>query len=529
MSIRPVSGYSWRGRQIRQQAVRNVGTTLPPPMLGWNRRDPIGEMDPEYAYILDNWFPGERWLQTRRGSRKYATGLGAPVDTVMSWVCCSAAPPVMFAAAGGSIFDVSAQGPVGAAAVSSLQSDRWSHTIFSTSSNINYLYCVNGVDSPRYFNGTSWVTPTITGSDATKFSHVNSFAKRLIFVIKNSMKIAYLDVDSIQGTASEFNFSSLTKKGGRLVATGTWTRDGGDGIDDLFVAVTSEGEAIIYQGTDPSSSNTWSLVGVFNIAPPIGERCMIKLGGELIIMTQDGFSQLSRFLATDRAIASAAMSDPINPVLKEAVYKHKDNFGWQPIFYPASRDTGAMLIFNIPHGTENVQFVSNSSTGAWCRFRGLNARCWEIHDDRPFFGDADGNVWEADYGFSDDGAAIVAEAQQAYSYFGQRIVGKKFNFVRPHLITDGPVTATMSIGVDHQSIVIADDATFSDPSGATWDVSEWDEEYWAGEPAPSLDWQAAGGIGLSAAVRWKISSAVGQSQWTGTNWLYEPAMSVGFL
>jgi hypothetical protein len=45
---------------------------------------------------------------------------------------------------------------------------------------------------------------------------------------------------------------------------------------NLAVFMTSRGQCIIYSGTDPTSSSNWTLVGVFNLPPPLGVRCTVK-------------------------------------------------------------------------------------------------------------------------------------------------------------------------------------------------------------------------------------------------------------
>ena len=80
-----------------------------------------------------------------------------------------------------------------------------------------------------------------------------------MWVIENDTLSAwYLPVDSVGGAATEYDLSGIFRLGGYLLAGGTWTMDAGEGVDDYWIAVTSEGEVVVYQGTDPSSANTWT-------------------------------------------------------------------------------------------------------------------------------------------------------------------------------------------------------------------------------------------------------------------------------
>ena len=42
-------------------------------------------------------------------------------------------------------------------------------------------------------------------------------------------------------------------------AVAGWPQDGGQGIDDLTLFITSEGEVLVYAGSDPSNADDWSL------------------------------------------------------------------------------------------------------------------------------------------------------------------------------------------------------------------------------------------------------------------------------
>ena len=67
---------------------------------------------------------------------------------------------------------------------------------------------------------------------------------------------------SVGGAAQVLDLSSIAKYGGHLVDLDTWTIDAGYGVDDNLVFITSNGEVIVYRGTDPSSAATWALAGV---------------------------------------------------------------------------------------------------------------------------------------------------------------------------------------------------------------------------------------------------------------------------
>jgi hypothetical protein len=124
----------------------------------------------------------------------------------------------------------------------------------------------------------------------------------------------YLPTGAIAGAVVEFNVGPFASKGGRIVAMRTWTQDGGlGGLDDLAVFYTDRGQAIVYQGTDPSAASTWSLVGVFDLAVPASPKpegsssaeiivyvptdCYaMKYGVDTLFLTSDGLTSAGRVL-----------------------------------------------------------------------------------------------------------------------------------------------------------------------------------------------------------------------------------------
>lgn len=524
------------------------GASTPAPVGGWNDRDSIAGMPPEDALILKNWFPLTSQARVRRGYTEHiqpvtnveltteagdtlTTEAGDPlvIDSAFTGVVESLLPyasgsaTAMFAAVNSRIYDATTAGLPGLSLVSGLSSIRFQHVNFGTSAG-QYLICVNGADVLQYYDGSSWATitdsttPSITGIATSSFIHVNVFKDRIIFTQKDSLSFWYLPVDAIGGAATEFDLSSNASLGGHLMASGTWTRDGGDGIDDFAVFYTSQGEVIIYQGTDPGDASAWSLVGVFRVGAPVGRRCMVKIGPDLILLTVDGFIPLSKALANSRTSEAASLSDKIRNSVNTAVRSYGANFGWQGVFYPK----GPMLLFNIPtsESSTSEQYVANTTTGAWCRFTNMNAFCWAVYDDDLYFGGS-GAVYHADNGNSDNGSEIETDVQQAFTDFGMSGVLKDYKMVRPIFTSDGSLGISLTVNVDYEDVSPTGTPTFTAQTGATWNEAEWDVSDWTVGLKVSKDWLGVNGIGYTASIRMKISQKDFETYWNASDWVYQ--------
>src|SRR5690349_6438488 len=77
------------------------------PTGGWRTDVETADMPKDAAFQLDNFFPEANRVRARYGNLAFATGLGAPVETVIPYVGVSNR---LFAAAGSKIFDVTAGG-----------------------------------------------------------------------------------------------------------------------------------------------------------------------------------------------------------------------------------------------------------------------------------------------------------------------------------------------------------------------------------------------------------------------------------
>jgi hypothetical protein len=362
---------------------------LPPPIGGWNRRDTLPLMSPKDALLLDNWIPDTTSVHLRSGYSVHATinATATAVETLIQYAPANTANNKLFAAIPSAIYDVTAAVTASstAAVVTGLTNGRWQHTQMTNTAG-SFLALVNGADQPRKYDGTTWSTCSVSASGLTRTNlvSVHNHMNRLWFLEENKDYVWYLPTSAIEGTLTQFLLPF--RKGGKLLAMGSWTRDGGTGPDDYAVFLTSTGECAIYAGTDPSSSTTSALVGIYALPEPIGRRCLVNAGADLGILTSQGLVPLSRILGmTSGADKRVSFTDKISGQFGDQYQTSGTAFGWQCLEYPKQ----SLLIINVPlseRGTQH-QYVMNESTGAWCRFTGMNAGCWAIlGNDALFFG-----------------------------------------------------------------------------------------------------------------------------------------------
>lgn len=510
-------------RSKGKRAPVSIIISRPAPVKGWNARDPIGAMKPDEAIILDNWFPSATDVMQRKGREDHVTGISGQVESLMAYNT-PAGTQTLFGAAGTAFYDVTSAGAVGAAVVSSLTNARWQHVNFTNSSGTSYLCCFNGTDSPRYWDNSTWLTitgvstPAITGLTTSDIVSAALHKRRMWLVLKDSLKAWYLPVDAVGGAAAALDLSGIAQKGGYIMAIGSWTLDAGAGVDDFWVAVTSEGEVIVYQGTDPSAGSTWAIKGVWYIGEPIGRRCLVKYGGDLLLVLVNGVFPLSKALMTETIDPAVAITDRIGPAMTSAAQSYAANYGWQILPYP----NADMLLLNVPitEGADQHQYVMNSKTGAWCRFKEWDANCFELLNGSLYYG-GNGVVKKAWSGFDDDDTNIVAEAKTAFDYFKDRSK-KSYKMAKPYIRSNGSPTIELGINVDFEDGDTIGTLTFTAVTTALWGVSLWGVGLWQSGLQTLKNWIGVSGLGFCVATRVKVASKGLEIRWQATDYLYEP-------
>lgn len=492
-------------------------------------------MNEAYAINLTNFVATPQGVGVREGYRNYATGITGYVETLMPYVGVGNFPNKLFAAAGSRIYDATNPGAA-TQLLTGLLSAQWSHTGFSIPGG-NYLVICNGQDSPRHWNGSAWVTwaqvttPSapgqISGYDPVKFESVITHQRRLWFVEKNTTTAWYLPVNSMGGAAVSFNFGPHFSRGGRLVALASWSMTGGTGMQNMLAAVSSTGDLVIYEGTDPADSTKWSIKGSWRLGAPVGNRCFLQFGGETLYLSQDGLMPLSKYMQT--TTTESALTDTIRDTISRLTSSQQGLPGFQVHDYLARN----LLILNVPqiNPDQNFQFIYNTITGGWSAFTGWPAQCWATLGSMVFFG-ANGKVCQAFNGYKDNanfdgsgGDVYTATAQQAFSYFDKPGMKKRFVRAKVNLVTaSGAPNVRLDCNTDFNLSAPASIGSATPSSAAVWGQAIWGVAEWSGGLQNYNAWQTLGAIGYAGSIVLAVAVQA-ETLWVSTEWEIEPGGS----
>lgn len=506
---------------MRQPQKRNaaraqtaVSTSISAPVGGWDQKNALAAMPPENAVIMDNWIPRPGYCEVRAGSAVQVNGFTSAIHSLLIWRGPSS--DHLFAGSGDAVYDVNTQGAaIGSAVYTATTPNPWSYVNFQNSGGA-YLWACNGGDTPVYFDGTNWTKNTgLSGSSGSiTLNTVNLItcflnSSRIWGIEKGTLRAWFLPVAAITGAMSLLDLGSVFTLGGQLVAGASWTVEGGVGPSEYAIFITTKGEIAVYQGTDPSQANNWSIVGVFRTGEPIGQRCLLRMGAEVMIITTLGVLPLSQILSLDRAAQeNVALTDGIKNAFYTAQRQYGSNFGWEAITYPA----GGLTLFNIPTQADStaVQYVQVDQTGAWCRFVGMNATCWGLAGGKLYFGASDG-VYLADSGATDNGTPVTYDLQWAFSAYGLPGRQKTWTMARPLLKTSPRIQPALAMLADYSSSVPTNIPTVPAAAATVWGAMVWGSMLWTDPEAIRYDWTGVGAIGFVGAPRmtFSISEPVG--------------------
>lgn len=341
--------------------------------------------------------------------------------------------------------------------------------------------------------------PAITGGD-TLFSHVWSFKSRLFFLREGSLTAHCLGtVDAIGGALVDVSLGGILRKGGQLVIGATWSTDAGDGMDDMCVFVSDQGEVAVFQGSDPADANAWGLVGVYNMPVPMHKNAIMKAGGNLLVMTEIGLIPISSAVKKDMAaIIGDAVSLPIEPTWKEYV-RARTTANWCLIKW----EKEGRAIVGFPRDADDVKacFAVNVQTGAWSRMRGWDIRCGVELNGELYFGTPNGKVMKMESAGSDDGDDYQALYVGLYERLGNVAQEKSCHMARSTWSYSRRFNYLLTFAGDFSYNLGPYPSAASDNVEDVWDTGLWDVAVWdaTGVKKVRKAWRSAAGSGFAIA------------------------------
>lgn len=511
MPLVPLKPFKTPRRAAAAQTAQ-VGV-IPAPTGGLNYRDPIAAMTPADALVLTNFIPRQQGCELRKGYQTYADPValpGDPVEAVFSYKAPDNADDKVFIAAGGNIYDVTAGGvPVLAVTGTGSTDDEWWTTQFSTAADTFLLAVSPGAGYWTYSTTSGWLQRTVTGLP-TSVRTVAVWKRRVWFTCLEDQNVYYMDtVDAITGTATSFPMGSMLRNGGYVSSLINWTMDAGLSIDDYLVAIGTEGDVAVWEGTDPTSATTFQIKGVWYVGPvPRHGVYFTPFGGDVMIVSELGLVPMSKLISgqysQEQQIGPASK---IQSVFAPLVRRLIDEKFFDVFVVPSSE----VLVIKLPaDGGTYRQFAMNVTTGAWCQFVGIPMRSAAVINGQLYFGTEDGFTCKGLYGDRDGvdsvgagGNYVEGDMQTSFQNFGTPAQLKKFGMVRPVFIATAAPSVKLQINTQFLLSPVGGSPFFSGDDNGIWDASVWNAASWVGQNTYQA-WYGTAGLGYYGSMRMKV-------------------------
>ena len=506
-------------------------TTLPAPNGGVDARAALGNQELDNSIYSYNVVPNELGMTVRSGYREWCTGLdngasnqGVRTIIVFDGSVTEPSDNRLFAITNEGIWDITTyNAPVFTAAAFPDTTGEAGYGVFchyTDEAGEDFLFYADSVNGLWEYTASSgvWAASTgIIGPDSTKVAFIMIHKQRLWLVEQDSTVGWYLPIASKNGQATEFFFGAKFTHGGELFALINWSVDGGIGLDDYLVAVSSAGDVIPYQGGDPSittGADAWNTRGTYFIGKvPQGRRFFSEYSGELYLLSSFGVIAMSDLLrgVDSRDNSHKSLTFPISIYLRKALFETSEQLGWEPEFLPSR----GLLLINSPRNNttgKEIQYSMNIATEGWGLFRDVPSQVFAEWDNRIFFGTLDNRVCIMDTPRDDvlidqndplaDGKPILFSLLSAYSDAGAPGRFKRGQMVRADFISELDIAFRSKILYDYEIGEKFYPITgLPEESVGAWDIGVWETSVWgAGEPINKNKLQGTSGMGRMLAI-----------------------------
>lgn len=499
------------------------------PMKGMRVTDSFLNMQKDECIYSFNLIPTVYGMKTRLGyAEQSRIAAGSNVWSILPYVDPDSTNDKLFAVTSNGIYDVTAistsstlkvsfgttTGDAGYGAYTHFVNDSGGSPFMYFADEENGLYDYD----PSTNTWAAATGITFPGGDSRTVAdlvYVVSHKLRLWFIAKDSNHAYYLGIAAKAGALTRFDFGNKFKHGGHLVGLYNWTIDGGDGVDDYLVAVSSGGDAVMYRGEDPSSAATWTVVGSWYIGPtPAGRRIATEYGGDLFFLTAYGIVSAKMLL---QGINADVQGNTAGNVGVTKLIKNRfrdvtdfDTLGWELTYNPVE---GEVVVIAPQIGTNPpLQYIKNISADAWAMWRGPDIKSFGVWHNQAYFGDSDKKVWYMRDGLDgslvDTGGGTTVDFSMltAYSDLGQAANFKQIQLIHPYFLNILPIYYEVKALYDFDLQEILETTEAPAAGSDIWDTALWDSAIWDSTTGVSDAIIGQAGIGrkVAIAVRGKV-------------------------
>lgn len=441
------------------ESPKTKSMTIPPPVLGWNTKDPISQMDPLYSPGIENYFPDNGVVALRNGNLKHVkTAVASPFLHLAELVNNAGTRYLIAFNELGAGYDVTSPGAGSALGGGQTAQDDEVYTV-------NFrgrLFVKGNINTADVFytDGTTTTTSGFTGpagGDADLWK-LATYKGRFYALQRSDASMWYGAVDAITGAMTQFDWQSLLSLGGKPWHIGDFSMSGGDSTQNYFIMISQQGEVLLYQGDSPSDT-TWAQVGRYNIPAPVGRKSFFKWGSDVLVITYEGLVSIRDVVASGGS-GFGFLTENIAPDFKNAILACTATEFISGFVYPKGRYLGVNFYDNATATAS--QFIMNTTSRAWTKFTNQNGASWALLDNTLYWAGVStfggvSYVSKSDTGYFDDNPVSPGSAtsrstklQFAYNYLDSSETVKIPTEIRPIMYESEGLSITSDVNVDYE-------------------------------------------------------------------------------
>lgn len=472
-----------RGGRQRSSSIQVMA-----PTKGIDSTTSLAKMDPETCVYTYNLLAEDFGCEVRDGYIEWANGwAGGSARTIIPFTGNVPADDKLYVASLDGIYDVTEEGDTAPLRVlewpdKSNSAGICSYINYANDNSDRFILLCDEQNGYYIYTQTTdtWAQGTITGPGppSEDYVYITIWKTRVWLIERDSANAWYLPPGDLAGTAVPFAWGRQFRFGGQLRSIHNWTLDGGAGMDDYLVGISSAGDIIVYQGTDPASQNDFSLVGSWYIgALPAGRRIATEFSGELYIVSVYGLVAMSQILnGAGPENPTTYLTKRIAPYIRGVLDDTITQFGWHIHIHPKQ----SLLFINSPArpGRETLAFTAYLGTDAWSMVRGLDKADTANWRGEVFWADATTNKIHRQAGYVDgvyldpsidgDPQAIEWDMLTAYMDLGNDVAYKRTQYIRPMFVANGVPGFNVEARYDFDLTEISGSPVLSSESAGLW-------------------------------------------------------------
>lgn len=208
-----------------------------------------------------------------------------------------------------------------------------------------------------------------TPIEFTNFSGAVRYRERLFYYKEGNNQLYYTSSGAYKGTLDGYNISNIFNTKGSLVFLEVAGYSAGSGVESNLVAGFNSGDILVFDGTNPSDTNSWRALTAINLGIELYNQTIV-VGTQAFALSSIGIISISSSIARN-SINNAKFSEDIKD-------GYAIDFSRMRLAY--IRDYIIMYVNN-----EAYDYVYSIVTAGYCKIDGIAIQNSDNQQDNVYF------------------------------------------------------------------------------------------------------------------------------------------------